>query len=227
MTTGTREWADSNVNVLQGCSNNCRYCYAAGMAVRFKRATRETWPNMSVNTAMLDKGFKKRGGRVMFPTSHDIPRPSEFPAEYAACKLVLTRLLAAGNEVLVTSKPNVEAIDDITDSLDMYRPQIQFRFTITSIHGELIYRWEPGAPTLDERIAALKLATQRGFATSVSIEPCLDSDPRPLVALLAPHVSGTIWLGPMNHVREAPTTPDDVANWHKWFQGESQVKFKH
>jgi DNA repair photolyase len=32
---GTREWASTNVNFITGCSNNCLYCYARAMAIKF------------------------------------------------------------------------------------------------------------------------------------------------------------------------------------------------
>jgi DNA repair photolyase len=37
ITSGTKEWADHNVNCIRGCSNDCRYCYAKIMAKRFGR----------------------------------------------------------------------------------------------------------------------------------------------------------------------------------------------
>ncbi len=30
--TGTKEWADYNVNCINGCYNNCKYCYAKMIA---------------------------------------------------------------------------------------------------------------------------------------------------------------------------------------------------
>ena len=32
--TGTREWAEVNVNIILGCEHRCRYCYAAEGAER-------------------------------------------------------------------------------------------------------------------------------------------------------------------------------------------------
>ena len=29
--TGTREWSDVSANVVLGCANDCRYCYAAAV----------------------------------------------------------------------------------------------------------------------------------------------------------------------------------------------------
>ena len=31
--SGTKEWADRNENCLDGCSHDCKYCYAKAMAV--------------------------------------------------------------------------------------------------------------------------------------------------------------------------------------------------
>ena len=71
-TSGTREWADYNVNCIKGCYNDCRYCYAKMMAKRFGRATDKTWKDMEVRQDVLQRRFKKRAGRIMFPSSHDI-----------------------------------------------------------------------------------------------------------------------------------------------------------
>jgi len=46
----------------------------------------------------------------------------------------------------------------------------------------------------------LILAYHEGFKTSVSIEPFLDKDPQKLVRKLAPYVTESIWLGPMNYI---------------------------
>ena len=100
--SGTREWADYNVNCVSGCSNECRYCYAKMMAKRFGRATDETWKIMKINPASVNKKYGKKSGRVMFPSSHDI---TDDPKIEVACFTVLSNLLESGNEVLITSKP--------------------------------------------------------------------------------------------------------------------------
>lgn len=40
-TQGTKEWASSNINLFYGCANNCMYCYAKKMALRFGRIKSE------------------------------------------------------------------------------------------------------------------------------------------------------------------------------------------
>lgn len=221
-TSGTKEWADSNVNVVEGCAHDCLYCYAKRMAIRFKRKTTENW---KVMVAKPVKRFKKRHGRVMFPTSHDI-----IPGEpgYDECIETIIRLVIAGNEVLVTTKPHVKAVRDICSNiLPDYKDKVQFRFTITSNDTPRVTDWwEPGAPPANERIAALQLAYILGWKTSVSIEPCLDADPRPLVARVRPFVTESIWLGTMNYCEGPYDKWTWVPRWFEWFKDDPLVRFK-
>lgn len=87
--------ATSNVNIISGCHHNCRYCYAKKMAIRFGRKTELTWKDMKINENKVIQSYKKRKGRIMFPSSHDIV--PVFKDEYF---LVLKKLLDAGNSVL-------------------------------------------------------------------------------------------------------------------------------
>jgi len=196
ITLGTKEWADSNVNCYKGCSNNCRYCYAKIMAIRFKRATNDTWKKMELNIKNVEKGYHKRKGRVMFPTSHDITEES-----LENCLIVLRKLVQAGNEVLVTTKPRINCLKQICENFGDFKDKIQFRFTITSFDDKKLKFWEPNAPTYDERLESLKYAFNKKFKTSVSIEPFLDEDPGILLELLwtygAPPID--VWIGSMNH----------------------------
>ena len=53
--TGTREWSEHSRNIFIGCAHNCRYCYAAEMAVRYGRIkSRADWPKMVINFDVPD-----------------------------------------------------------------------------------------------------------------------------------------------------------------------------
>jgi len=199
ITSGTKEWADHNINCIEGCYNNCRYCYAKLMAKRFGRSTDATWRNMKIRREVLKKNFRKRSGRVMFPSAHDIFDISPFKE---ACFTILMRLLKSENEVLITTKPRLALIEEISSEFSQYKEQIQFRFTITSINDGLLQFWEPNAPRFNERLASLKLAFTKKFKTSVSIEPFLDYDPSELVEIISPYITESIWLGRMNHISQ-------------------------
>ncbi len=165
ITLGTKEWADSNTNCYYGCSNNCRYCYAKKMAIRFKRKTEDNWKIMEPNKKAIEKGYSKRKGRIMFPTSHDIT-----PESLSGCLIVLKKLLDANNEVLITTKPSLACVKIICNSFYKKRGFIQFRFTITSFNNDLLTFWEPKAPLFEERLESLKHAFKIGYKTSISID---------------------------------------------------------
>ena len=164
----------------------------------------------------VNKKHKKYDGRVMFPSSHDIT-----PNNLDACMTVLEKLLAAGNDVLVVSKPHLDCIRAICNAFGHYSDQfrvasyqdesevihyyrlfrIVFRFTIGAVDDRILKFWEPNAPSYEERKAALKYAFDAGFQTSVSAEPMLDSQNIDLlVSDLMPYITDSFWIGEMNHI---------------------------
>jgi len=197
ITSGTKEWADHNVNCVKGCSNDCRYCYAKMMAKRFGRCQEHTWRDMVINKNAVDKDYVRYKGRVMFPSTHDI---TDDPEIQEACFVVIHKLLHAGNEVLVTTKPRPAVTEEIVRRFHAFRDQLQFRFTITSADQQLFSFWEPNAPSLEERLTSLKYAYEQTFKTSVSVEPFLDYTPQTLIHSVSRYVTESIWLGPMNYI---------------------------
>lgn len=197
---GTGEWAKVNVNIDNGCPNKCRYCYAAGMAIRFHRKTPETWGTPETNMEKVNGAFAKRSGRIMFPTSHDI-----HPDNIEACLTVLKKMLEAGNEVLIVSKPRLACIRRLCKELGQYKSQFVFRFSIGSVDDAVLTAWEPGAPAFKERIAALRHAFKAGFQTSVSCEPMLDANIDAVIQAVKPYVTDSIWLGKANRLMATTT----------------------
>lgn len=198
--SGTKEWSVASVNVAHGCLHNCYYCYAREMALRFKRIEHPMeWINSKIKRKEA-KEKKKYDGVVMYPTTHDIT-----PGLLNVSLEVLKNLLSAGNEVLIVSKPHIYCIHTICDFLEEkgWKDRVQFRFSIGTLTQWITSEWEPGAPTPAERMAALGLATVRGFRTSVSMEPMLNTnniiDDFHIIQHL---VTDSVWLGKMNNVRK-------------------------
>ena len=201
--SGTKEWASVNLNIYQGCAHDCHYCFAKAMAIRFGRKTAETWKVEEPSTKEIQKRYQKRAGRIMFPSTHDIT-PRILP-DYLT---VLEKLLRAGNDVLVVSKPHLECVTAICEVAKPYRDHVTFRFTIGTMDDGALRFWEPGAPAFAERMASLRNAFDAGFATSVSCEPLLCADPIPLVQAVQPFVTDTVWLGKANDSSHALTRED-------------------
>jgi DNA repair photolyase len=199
--SGTAEWASKNVNIILGCKHRCRYCYARTNALRFKQIqSPEEWGDTynRVREDEVKRVRPKYGGTVMFPTTHDI-----VPEFLDECKAVIRKLLEAGNQVLIVSKPHEECIKSICDDFGEYKDQILFRFTIGAADGTILSYWEPGAPTFVERLRCLQYAHKLGFQTSVSCEPMLDSpNVEELFYTLKPYVTNSIWIGKLNKARK-------------------------
>ena len=204
--SGTREWAVANIDCCTGCSHGCRYCYARYKAVvKEQKVDKADWRSVLIRNEDVEKNYGRYPGQVMFPTTHDIVEEN-----LGACMTVLENLLAAGNQVLIVSKPTLSCIAQICERFDECKDNILFRFTITARDRELLEYWEPGAPDYKQRKQSLTYAHQEGFATSVSVEPMLDTaDAVDMVYDLLPFVSHSIWLGKLNKIRKRVEITDD------------------
>jgi hypothetical protein len=193
--TGTKEWAQTNVNFQEGCEHDCRYCFARGDAVgRWKRCTAEQWRHPVINQAKVDKHRGKYPGVVMFPSTHDVT-----PLNFSEYLTVLRRLLDAGNQVLVVSKPHWQCITVLCEAYQEYKSQIMFRFTIGSMDDAVLGFWEPNAPNFAERLSCLEYAFHKGFRTSVSCEPYLDPYVVYTYTACKPFITDSFWVGMLRH----------------------------
>jgi DNA repair photolyase len=192
---GTGEWASKTLNFINGCSHDCKYCYAKSIAIRFKRKTSENWKDEEVIENKLNAKIGKSKGTVMFPSTHDI-----HPDHLEQTLMFLKRLLEKGNKVLIVTKPHIQCVRAICENFDAYKNQILFRFTIGSHNSDVLSFWEPGAPSFEERLLCLKYAYTSGFNTSVSCEPMLDNKIEVLVDLIMPFVTDAIWIGKANRL---------------------------
>ena len=194
---GTREWAVAEINCCMGCPHGCRYCYARYDLVERKGiVSRKQWTTCKVIEDELTRKQQLYPGQVMFPSAHDI-----VPENLEACLSVIKNLLEAGNKVLVVSKPHLDCIERLCSELSDSWEQLLFRFTITARDNRILQLWEPHAPGFEERRDSLEYAFNKGFATSVSVEPMLDTtDVAAMVHELLPFISHSIWLGKMNRI---------------------------
>lgn len=193
--TGTNEWAASTVNCVRGCSHGCWYGYCRANAARFKQRKPEEWTREEIDELAVNRRFGLRDGRVMLPSSHDIT-----PGTVGAVTAIACNLLAAGNELLIVSKPHLECIEQLVAAMRPgWKQWVTFRFTIGSTRDDVLRLWEPGAPPFWERMEALRFVREEGFKVGVSIEPMLE-DPREVIAAVTPFVDDTIWLGRANQL---------------------------
>jgi len=190
---GTYEWAVKNINIVSGCSHNCKYCYSKEMAIRFKRKTPESWK--IEEELKTDRKLKigKVSGRVMFPSSHDIT-----PQNLILSLKTIKKILEHDNDILIVSKPHLDCISRLCNEFQEYKKNILFRFSIGSSNNTVLKSWELDAPLFEERIECLKLAFEQGYKTSISCEPMLDNNISDVIDRVTPYVTDSIWIGKMN-----------------------------
>jgi DNA repair photolyase len=192
---GTKEWAAHSANITIGCEHNCKYCYSRDAYNSYDK-TGISWENERLDEISFNKKWNKKEGTIMFPTKHDITL-----GNVDASIIFLTKLLEVGNNILIVSKPDPVVIDKLSEALLPYRNNILFRFTIGSLNDDILKFWEPGAPSFNERFEALKIVFNKGYETSISMEPLLDNNPIDtftLVEKFRPYVTNSIWIGKMN-----------------------------
>jgi len=241
------EWTLSrnNVNFSTGCSNACIYCYGRFMPhaneLREKAEAQGKefhWGNADIRQKDVETNYGLKDGRVGFPTSHDIT-----PKNLNDYLTVLGKLLRADNRVMIITKPVLECIKAICEASAFFKDEILFRFTIGGKSEEVLSFWEPNAPSYEHRIECLKYAFDKGFQTSVSMEPMLEySRAEEMVQDFMPYVSDAIWFGKMNHIPlfkdpdgrlkeelakvEAGHADKNIIALHKIYKDNPKIKWK-
>lgn len=239
--TGTREWSNVSFNIQTGCEHDCIYCYAKANAIRFKRATPVNWKH-PIAREIPDKGLPRRT-LVMFPTAHDITSENVLD-----CLRAIQTLILRQNKVLVVTKANFHSMDCLTKSLARYRNEVEFRITIGSPHDYDLGRWEPHAPTFEDRLKSLQLAFSRNYKTSVSAEPllCKTRDFPLLYNAVRPYATEGVWVGKLNncggrigvntagdesyniplHLLMSDQNDENILSLYNRYKNNSQVKWK-
>jgi hypothetical protein len=215
--TGVYEWATASVNIQTGCEHDCRYCYARWDAVtRRKQCTREQWREPRIHADRIEAKYHRLKGRVMFPSTSDIT-----PRNINECLVVIEKLLTAGNELLIVSKPHLECVQLLCEVLHPWQRHVMFRFTLGSTRDKVLSFWEPGAPSFESRIKSLSCAYMDGYRTSISCEPFLDVHPAHIQYLFEecyPYLSddpvGGFWIGKLRRwslrVDLSGATPEEI-----------------
>ena len=233
------EWTDQNVNICNGCFNDCRYCYAKARAHRYGQVAKDRWAEQVVRPHDVEASRRFYPGWIGFPSTHDII--PEILDHYLA---VLGKLFRAGNKVMIVTKPRLKCIEEICAASRFFRDKVMFRFTIGAMNDEILRFWEPNAPTYDERKKALQHAREAGYRTSVSAEPMLDADHVvDLVKDLSLYVSEDLWIGKMNYMPSlvklldeqrvfhaqvrAGQSDERIAQLYEVLKGHPLVRWKH
>ena len=166
-----REYCDLAINIYDGCSHGCTYCYARKMASRFRIPYNETpKPREDIVEAVrlqIERG-KIRDKKIMLCFTCD-PYPADVDTMGTiATREVIKAIKNTGNYVQILTKGGEEAQRDF----DILDAGDSFGVTIT---GGGFTR-EPGAAIELDRLENLMKAKERGISTWVSMEPVYSPD---------------------------------------------------
>lgn len=202
--TNTKQWAKHTINLFKGkCENGCIYCYQNADIARFRKN-----PEIRIKADLLYKDFRKRDELTMYPSAHDI-RP-QFIKEHIA---FLSNFLRSGSNVLIVTKPSYLCISQLCTELEIYKNQVEFRFTIGTSNADTMSFYEPDAPILIDRILCLVDTFLKGYKTSISIEPMLDKNPERIIESVLPYVTEHIWIGKLNLAKARLTLNGHADKW--------------
>jgi DNA repair photolyase len=188
------------VNPYTGCILGCQYCYGIGRT-EFVRAMEDLpqlpwgrWLDVKVNApALLARELTEHppGTVRLSPLVTDPYQPVE--RKYRITRKCLEVLGASEFTPVVLTRSPV-----VTDDLALFRalPRLLIGVSIPTDDDDVRAAFEPAAPAIDDRIAALKTLREAGLRTFVVTWPMLPMDTARLVERVAPWVEA-VRLGPM------------------------------
>ena len=162
--------SDYSLNCYTGCTHACVYCYARFMQ-RFHPHD-EPWGafvDVKVNAVEVLKRQLRRAepGTVFVSSACDGWQPVE--AQWRLTRRCCELLLEHGFQVHVLTKSALVLRD-----LDVFAGHpASIGITLTTLDERLRELWEPGAASVQERLAVIKAARDAGLQTSVMFGPLL------------------------------------------------------
>jgi DNA repair photolyase len=164
---------DYTVNPYLGCWHGCVYCYARYMT-KFSKSKCQwgEFVDVKINAPEMLKrelfGLKK--GLVSLSTVTD---PYQAPErKYRLTRRILEELAAYNFSVSILTKSNL-ILRDIDILKKFERNNLEVGFSITTLDEEVRRHFEPNAPSIKDRINALKQLSEQGIKTWVFIAPIL------------------------------------------------------
>ncbi|HBG70258.1 MAG: hypothetical protein A2W93_13115 [Bacteroidetes bacterium GWF2_43_63] len=163
------------INHVRGCSHGCHYpCYAFMIAHSHQQVkSYDEWcnPQLVSNAAeLLTKELSRK--RKMPDRIHLCLSTDPFMYGYPEVTEITLKLIRIMNSCGVHASVLTKGIlpEELADE-KIYSNKNTYGISLISLNEDFRKRWEPGAATYFERIAALKKLSEKGFPTLVHMEP--------------------------------------------------------
>jgi DNA repair photolyase len=208
-----KEYSDLACNLYSGCSHACKYCYCPSIRrMSLDKWARDPKPRENILKKLAKEAAKMRGEKrhLLFCFMSD-PYQDDHAASITKQALLICENYEFKN-IQILTKAGQRAINDFDILL---RNKWKFGSTIIFKNEKMREEWEPGAPSIDSRIDAIKEAHKKGIFTWVSIEPVVDPEEAyKVMYALKGYI--TKWkVGKLNHFSEIEKNIDWKDFYHQ------------
>jgi len=197
-----REYAPLALNLYNGCTHGCGYCYAPA-CLRLHRSAYHAaaMPRADVLAKLELDVASMQGAGIAGPvflcfSCDPYPRDTDCATTRAAIRI----LGEGGLRVrLLTKNPESASLD--FDLMRLYG--VEYGVSLVWENDDLRREWEPGAGSVASRLLSLHTARKIGLRTWMSVEPVIDPDEALRAVHLAGGICDTFKVGSWNHDRRA------------------------
>ena len=210
------EYADLALNLYNGCTHGCKYCYATKPRwVSKEEYFKEANPKKNIIEKIKKDAevlsSEQNVPEILLSFKGDVYQPEE--ENLGLARQTIKILKHYNLPFTILTKGGMRAVRDF-DLLWGYE-RTSFGSTITFMNQELSNEWEPGAAKIYDRIKAIKLAHDNGIKTWISLEPVIDPN-EALEVVKQLHLHVDYWkIGKLNYNNQIENSID----WSK-FKGE-------
>ncbi len=158
--------SDYVVNPYGGCTHRCRYCYACFMK-RFTGHDEEWGTYLDIKEYESNKLPKSLADKTILLSSVTDPY-NPYEAKYRKSRTILELLRGTGAHIEILSKSDL-----ILRDLDILRqmPDLSVGISLNTLDDNFRKDIEPGAPSVQRRLTALKTLHDAGITTYLFISP--------------------------------------------------------
>jgi len=164
------EYADLALNIYNGCSHGCTYCFSKKMHDRWK--PNEDFAKVSVRDGIVEATRKQlskgnhKGKTILLCFTCD---PYSADIDTTPTREIVQVIKDADANFTVLTKGGMRASRDF----DLYSEGDSFGTTLTFSDSLKSIEWEPNAAEPLSRIQAIVEAHKKGIKTWVSLEPVI------------------------------------------------------
>ena len=170
-----KEYADLAINIYKGCTHGCKYCFGAKLPwIPADEYYKAADPKANIIQRLL-KDVKKINDdcpEILLSFTGDVYQPIEIDLKLT--REVIKILIDHNLPFTILTKGGLRAVRDF-DLLKGY-DRARFGSTLVFMDQKFANEWEPHAPSVISRIAAIQKAHKLGIPTWISLEPVIDPE---------------------------------------------------